>query len=225
MQITMAEKFGIEGRGQFYDAPGAILDVVENHMLQVVAFLATEPPTGLHCDAIRDEQVKVFLPGHSPPTVFTVVILLLSRTQEICICGCSMRPGGGPRRIEPQRKTLACPTMKSARASPPCLAMRAIGWHAKPILPMKSQSDFITAWRSSVHPSLCQRQWPPRPSDLGRRIHAALEELEVSSRPEDRVRDRREDRYANHLSVSVQLYTVTRLPLGHAGLQLFKEYC
>ena len=60
VQITMAEKFGIEGRGKFYDATGAIRDVVENHMLQVVAFLAMEPPTGLHCDAIRDEQVKVF---------------------------------------------------------------------------------------------------------------------------------------------------------------------
>jgi len=60
VQITMAEKFGIEGRGQFYDDTGAIRDVVENHMLQVVAFLAMEPPTGLHCDAIRDEQVKVF---------------------------------------------------------------------------------------------------------------------------------------------------------------------
>jgi glucose-6-phosphate 1-dehydrogenase len=60
VQITMAEKFGIEGRGQFYDDTGAIRDVIENHMLQVVAFLAMEAPTGLHCDAIRDEQVKVF---------------------------------------------------------------------------------------------------------------------------------------------------------------------
>lgn len=60
VQITMAEKFGIEGRGKFYDATGAIRDVVENHMLQVVAFLAMEPPTGMHGDAIRDEQVKVF---------------------------------------------------------------------------------------------------------------------------------------------------------------------
>ncbi len=60
VQITMAEKFGIEGRGQFYDDTGAIRDVVENHMLQVVAFLAMEAPTGLYCDAIRDEQVKVF---------------------------------------------------------------------------------------------------------------------------------------------------------------------
>jgi glucose-6-phosphate 1-dehydrogenase len=60
VQITMAEKFGIEGRGKFYDDTGAIRDVVQNHMLQVVAFLAMEAPTGLHCDAIRDEQVKVF---------------------------------------------------------------------------------------------------------------------------------------------------------------------
>jgi glucose-6-phosphate 1-dehydrogenase len=60
VQITMAEKFGIEGRGKFYDDTGAIRDVIENHMLQVVAFLAMESPTGLYCDAIRDEQVKVF---------------------------------------------------------------------------------------------------------------------------------------------------------------------
>jgi glucose-6-phosphate 1-dehydrogenase len=60
VQITMAEKFGVEGRGQFYDATGAIRDVIENHMLQVVGFLAMEAPTGLHCEAIRDEQVKIF---------------------------------------------------------------------------------------------------------------------------------------------------------------------
>jgi glucose-6-phosphate 1-dehydrogenase len=60
VQITMAEKFGIEGRGKFYNDTGAIRDVVENHMLQVVAFLAMEAPTALYCDAIRDEQVKVF---------------------------------------------------------------------------------------------------------------------------------------------------------------------
>jgi glucose-6-phosphate 1-dehydrogenase len=60
VQITMAENFGIEGRGKFYDATGAIRDVVQNHMLQVVSFLAMEPPTGLYCESIRDEQVKVF---------------------------------------------------------------------------------------------------------------------------------------------------------------------
>ena len=60
VQITMAERFGIEGRGKFYDDTGALRDVIQNHMLQVVAFLAMEPPTGLYCESIRDEQVKVF---------------------------------------------------------------------------------------------------------------------------------------------------------------------
>jgi len=68
VQITMAEKFGVEGRGKFYDATGAVRDVIQNHMMQVVAFLAMEPPTGLYCESIRDEQVKVFrnIPALSP---------------------------------------------------------------------------------------------------------------------------------------------------------------
>jgi glucose-6-phosphate 1-dehydrogenase len=70
IQITMAEDFGIAGRGPFYDEIGAIRDVVQNHMLQVVAFLAMEPPTSMYVESLRDEQVKVFRmippldPGH-----------------------------------------------------------------------------------------------------------------------------------------------------------------
>jgi glucose-6-phosphate 1-dehydrogenase len=60
VQITMAEQFGIEGRGRFYDEVGAIRDVVQNHMLQVVANLAMEPPVGEGVEALRDERVKVF---------------------------------------------------------------------------------------------------------------------------------------------------------------------
>jgi glucose-6-phosphate 1-dehydrogenase len=60
VQITMAEAFGVEGRGKFYDETGAIRDVVQNHLLQVVALLAMEPPTLLYADSIRDEQVKIF---------------------------------------------------------------------------------------------------------------------------------------------------------------------
>ena len=60
VQITMAEKFGIEGRGRFYDEVGAIRDVVQNHMLQVVANLAMEPPAGEGLERVRDERVKVF---------------------------------------------------------------------------------------------------------------------------------------------------------------------
>jgi len=60
VQITMAENFGVEGRGRFYEETGAIRDVVQNHMLQVVGFLAMEPPAGTYHESIRDEQVKVF---------------------------------------------------------------------------------------------------------------------------------------------------------------------
>ena len=60
VQITMAEDFGIAGRGKFYDETGAIRDVIQNHLFQVLAFLAMEPPGRLYLDALRDEQVKVF---------------------------------------------------------------------------------------------------------------------------------------------------------------------
>jgi len=60
VQITMAENFGVQGRGRFYDETGAIRDVIQNHMLQVVGFLAMEPPALTYHDAIRDEQVQVF---------------------------------------------------------------------------------------------------------------------------------------------------------------------
>ena len=60
VQITMAESFGVQGRGKFYDETGAIRDVVQNHMLQVVALLAMEPPATTYHEAIRDEVVKVF---------------------------------------------------------------------------------------------------------------------------------------------------------------------
>jgi glucose-6-phosphate 1-dehydrogenase len=59
VQITMAESFGVEGRGAFYEEAGTIRDVVQNHMLEVVAMLAMEPPGSHSPDGIRDEQVKV----------------------------------------------------------------------------------------------------------------------------------------------------------------------
>ena len=60
VQITMAERFGVEGRGRLYEEVGAIRDVIQNHMLQVVGFLAMEPPATTYHESIRDEQVKVF---------------------------------------------------------------------------------------------------------------------------------------------------------------------
>ena len=61
VQITMAESFGVEGRGTFYDSVGAIRDVVQNHLLQVIAYLAMEPPVGAGADNLRNEKVKVLM--------------------------------------------------------------------------------------------------------------------------------------------------------------------
>ncbi|MEZ5565526.1 MAG: glucose-6-phosphate dehydrogenase [Gammaproteobacteria bacterium] len=59
VQITMAETFGVEGRGKFYEEVGAIRDVVQNHLLEVVASLAMDPPVGYWGEAQRDERHKV----------------------------------------------------------------------------------------------------------------------------------------------------------------------
>lgn len=64
VQITMAESFGVQGRGAFYEEAGTIRDVVQNHMLQVVAMLAMEPPGSNAPDGIRDEKVKVLRAIH-----------------------------------------------------------------------------------------------------------------------------------------------------------------
>jgi len=73
VQITMAENFGVQGRGRFYDEVGAIRDVVQNHLLQVVGFLAMAAPTSMYPDALRDEQAKVFR-TIVPLTAETVVL-------------------------------------------------------------------------------------------------------------------------------------------------------
>lgn len=59
VQITLAEDFGVKGRGKFYEETGVIRDVIQNHLLQVVSYLAMEAPANTYPEAIRDEQAKV----------------------------------------------------------------------------------------------------------------------------------------------------------------------
>jgi glucose-6-phosphate 1-dehydrogenase len=59
VQITVAEDIGVESRGAFYETAGAMRDMVQNHILQLLALIAMEPPVSLHADAIRDDKVKV----------------------------------------------------------------------------------------------------------------------------------------------------------------------
>jgi len=59
VQITMAERFGVSGRGTFYEEAGVVRDVIQNHLLQIVSYLAMEAPTSTIPEAIRDEQAKI----------------------------------------------------------------------------------------------------------------------------------------------------------------------
>jgi glucose-6-phosphate 1-dehydrogenase len=59
VQITVAETIGVEGRGAYYDQAGALRDMVQNHILQLLCLVAMEPPTCLEADAVRDEKLKV----------------------------------------------------------------------------------------------------------------------------------------------------------------------
>jgi len=72
VQITMAENFGIQGRGAFYDKTGAIRDVIQNHLFQILTNLAMEPPIRMDSESIRDEKVKV-LKAIPPLDVHNVV--------------------------------------------------------------------------------------------------------------------------------------------------------
>ena len=66
VQITVAESLGIEGRAAFYEEAGAIRDIVQNHMLQLVALTAMEPPIDFSAESVRNEKVKVLKAMHTP---------------------------------------------------------------------------------------------------------------------------------------------------------------
>ncbi len=72
VQITMAENFGVEGRGAYYDEAGAIRDVIQNHLLQVAAMITMEPPSAADTDAVRDQKALV-LKAMQPLTARDVV--------------------------------------------------------------------------------------------------------------------------------------------------------
>jgi len=71
VQITMAEQFGTSGRAKYFDTAGTLRDVVQNHLLEIVALLAMEPPVGADADAFRDEKTRVYrqIPPFDPNRV------------------------------------------------------------------------------------------------------------------------------------------------------------
>lgn len=73
VQITVAESIGVEGRGGYYDTAGALRDMVPNHLLQLLALVAMEPPTSFEAEAVREEKAKVLraIPPMTPEKVLT----------------------------------------------------------------------------------------------------------------------------------------------------------
>ena len=71
VQITLAEKIGVEGRGEFYNATGALRDMVQNHLMQLLCIVAMEPPISMDADNVRDEKLKV-IRSLEPYTAATV---------------------------------------------------------------------------------------------------------------------------------------------------------
>jgi glucose-6-phosphate 1-dehydrogenase len=71
VQITMAEDFGVQGRGAFYEEAGAIRDVIQNHLFQVLSNLAMEPPVNADSESVRDEKAKILkaIPALKPENV------------------------------------------------------------------------------------------------------------------------------------------------------------
>lgn len=72
VQITLAEKIGVEGRGEFYDTTGSLRDMVQNHLMQLLSIVAMEPPISMDADNVRDEKLKV-LRSLEPFTAETVL--------------------------------------------------------------------------------------------------------------------------------------------------------
>ena len=76
VQITIAEQVGVEGRGEFYDRTGALRDMVQNHLLQLLCIIAMEPPSSIDPDAVRDEKLKVLraLEPYTPADLLTKAV-------------------------------------------------------------------------------------------------------------------------------------------------------
>jgi glucose-6-phosphate 1-dehydrogenase len=121
VQITAGEAVGLEGRAGYYDNAGALRDLVQNHLLQLLCILAMEPPTAFAADDIRTEKVKV-LRAIDP--------IDPSRVDEVAVRGrygpgaVGGAPGGGdtphPGRPAPPPTSRTCPPTRRPRPSPRC---------------------------------------------------------------------------------------------------------
>ena len=112
VQITMAESFGVEDRGHFYDPVGALRDVVVNHLMQVVSAAAMEPPAGGDPETVKDAQVALFR-------------AILTTTFAVSTTATSTSTGWPP--APPPRRTRRCGCTSTTGAGPACRSSSARG--------------------------------------------------------------------------------------------------
>ena len=111
VQITVAETVGVEGRGGYYDKAGALRDMVQNHLFQLLALTAMEPPDSFDADRVRDERVKVlrairpFDAGARPPRHRARPVRAGRRTTASRAPGYREEPTASIRRRAPRRSS------------------------------------------------------------------------------------------------------------------------
>ena len=136
VQITAAEDIGIGGRAGYYEGAGALRDLVQNHMLQLLALLTMEPPTAFNADRLRDEKLKV-LEAIVPPEVDQVAGMAVRAQYGAGVVGGVHVPGlprGGRGRapIRGPRPTPRCACTSPTGAGRACRSIcgPASGWRA-----------------------------------------------------------------------------------------------
>ena len=105
VQITASETLGVEGRGPYYESSGALRDMVQNHLLQLLCLVAMEPPTDLSADSVRDEKVKVVrsLRPLTPEEMATHVVR--GQYAAGAVNGETVKPYRQEERVNPQSMT------------------------------------------------------------------------------------------------------------------------
>jgi glucose-6-phosphate 1-dehydrogenase len=118
VQITVAETVGVEGRGRYYDTAGALRDMVQNHMLQLLALTAMEPPISFRADDVRDERVKVLHAIHR----------LLPEEIEACVVRGQYGPGEAGGKATPGYRSEASIAEGSATETYVALRLTVDNW-------------------------------------------------------------------------------------------------
>ena len=153
VQITAAEDIGIGGRAGYYEGAGALRDLVQNHMMQLLALLTMEPPTAFDADRVRDEKLKV-LEAIVPPTVAEVASMAVrAQYGPGTVGGKRVRrlPRGGGRgcRTRAPRRTRRCACTSRTGAGRACRSTcaPASSWRARSPRSRSRSSRFRT-WPS-----------------------------------------------------------------------------